>query len=178
MSQIIKSASNSSSSINFVTDSGTVIPSSGIVNLNGATTTSYNSNGIQVIANPNGSNNAIFELTNRAVGTVTTTDTTITTIITLPLIVSGALYSIEGYVGGYIPATNNGGSYFFDSSIKTNGVIATEIGTNYTTVLEDAPMAPSDIFVNVTGNNVIIQVQGIASTTIHWVAKFEYTRVS
>lgn len=40
----------------FVTDSGTVIPSSNTVNVNG-------SDGVQVIANPNGSNNMVIKLT-------------------------------------------------------------------------------------------------------------------
>ena len=40
----------------FVTDSGTVIPAANIVNINGG-------NGIQVVANPNGSNNILINLT-------------------------------------------------------------------------------------------------------------------
>jgi len=40
----------------FVTDSGTVIPAANIVNINGG-------NGIQVVANPNGSNNLVINLT-------------------------------------------------------------------------------------------------------------------
>lgn len=39
----------------FITDSGTVIPAGNIVNMNGT-------NGITVIANPNGSNNMVFQL--------------------------------------------------------------------------------------------------------------------
>ena len=40
----------------FITDSGTVIPAGNVVNVNGA-------NGIEVTANPNGSNNMVVELT-------------------------------------------------------------------------------------------------------------------
>lgn len=40
----------------FVTDSGTVIPASNVVNVNGAP-------GVMVIANPNGSNNMVIEIT-------------------------------------------------------------------------------------------------------------------
>jgi hypothetical protein len=40
----------------FVTDSGTVVPSANIVNINGGS-------GIQVVANPNGSNNMVINLT-------------------------------------------------------------------------------------------------------------------
>jgi|SRR4051812_31023652 hypothetical protein len=40
----------------FVTDSGTVVPSGNIVNVNGGP-------GVEVIANPNGSNNMVIELT-------------------------------------------------------------------------------------------------------------------
>jgi len=40
----------------FITDSGTVIPAANVVNVNGG-------NGIQVVANPNGSNNMVINLT-------------------------------------------------------------------------------------------------------------------
>lgn len=51
----------------FVTDSGTVIPAANIVNVNGGT-------GVQVIANPNGSNNMVINLTEVAPNYVNVTN--------------------------------------------------------------------------------------------------------
>lgn len=59
MSQIYKSATGSTPSIptSFVTDSGTVIPAANVVNVNGGS-------GVQVVANPTGSNNMVINVIN------------------------------------------------------------------------------------------------------------------
>jgi hypothetical protein len=182
LSQIIKN-STSGGSIpptvpeSFVTDDGTAIPVANVLNIKGGTTTEDNHNGIQTVANPHGSNNLVVELTNRGVGTVTTTDATPTTSFSFPLDATPGLYTFQGYFSGFIPASNAGGSYFFDTSIKTNGTTATEIGTNYTTILEDPAMANSDINVTTSGNNAIFEVIGTAATAINWIVKFEYSKV-
>lgn len=51
----------------FVTDSGTVIPAANVVNVNGAA-------GVQVIANPTGSNNMVVQLTGGAESYVNVTN--------------------------------------------------------------------------------------------------------
>lgn len=164
--------------VQFVTQDGTVTSVGGIINVVGGSSVIDDPNGIRVIANPDGSNNEVIELTNRAIDTVTTTDVTPTTIYSLPMPTDPGLYSIQGYFGGFIPATVDGGSYFFDSSLKTDGTTATEIGTNYTTTLEDMAMANADINVTTSGNNVIFEVIGVAATTINWIIKFEFSKVS
>jgi hypothetical protein len=64
MSQIIKDLSSGpvppTVPTSFVTDSGTVIPALNIVNVNGG-------DGVEVSANPNGSNNMVISLTTEAV---------------------------------------------------------------------------------------------------------------
>lgn len=159
----------------FVANSGTAVPVVNVLNILASSTIANNANGITTIAS---GNTVTIDLTNRGYGTVTTTNATPTTIITFPLGAVAGLYTIQGTVGGFIPASNAGGSYDFFASVKTTGVTATEIGVDYDTQIEDVVMAPSDINVAVSGNNVLVQVQGLAGTTINWVAEFLYTVVN
>ena len=162
----------------FVTDfNSPSVPIANIEKVFGRETTANNLEGIQTDGS-SGSNTLTIQLTNRATGTVTTSDATLTTVITFPLGATPGLYSVIGFVGGFIPASNVGGTYDFIASVRTNGAAGTLIGATYDTTLEDVIMAPSDIFANVSGNDLLIQVQGIAANTIDWVAKFEFTFVS
>ena len=161
----------------FVTDvNSPAVPALNILNVLGNDTTANNVNGIQTDGS-SGSNTLTIQLTNRVQGTVTTTDATLTTIITFPLSASTTVYGVNGLIVARDITDSAGGFYAFDSSVRTDGAIATEIGTEYNTQLEDVVMEPSDIFVVVSGNNLILQVQGLVGKTINWYAKFEYIQV-
>src|SRR4051812_21440954 len=80
----------------FVTDNGTVIPVGGVVNVNGGLTDSYNENGIQVIANPDGSDNLEVQITNTITGSLTTTDGSSQQIAIRNLGAVAGTYVVEG----------------------------------------------------------------------------------
>lgn len=158
----------------FVTDSGTAIPAGNILNVNGGSSSTNNANGIEAIANPNGSNNMVIELTNRISGDVTTTDATPTTIITFALGATPGVYTFSGDITAFDSTDTAGGSYGVISGIRTTGAAAVEIGTQFNTNFEEPAMVTADIDVTTSGNNVIFQVIGIAGKTIDWDALFTY----
>ena len=162
----------------FVTDvNSPAIPALNILNEIGGSVTTNNINGIQT-SGSSGGNTLTVELTNRAIGAVTTTTAALTTIITFPLAGSSTVYGISGLIVANDTTDGAGAFYAFDTAAKTNGAAATEIGTEYSTNLEDASLSASDIFVNVSGNSVLVQVQGVAGKTIDWFAQINYIQVS
>lgn len=172
----------------FVTQNGTAVPAANILNVNAYDSTENNDNGIVTkggiaSGNPPGSG-AISEmdiyLTNRATGTVTTTDATPTTALTFSLATGGAtgVYFINGDIVAYDVTDVAGGAYSFVSGARTLAGVGTEIGTEFKDVLEEAAMVTADFSVSVTGNNFIVSVQGIAGKTINWNVSLTYRFVS
>jgi len=179
MSQIIKNLSSGpvppSVPTSFVTDSGTAVPAANVLNDLGNTSTSNNNNGITTT----GSGNTVTTLlTNRIGATTTTVNATLTTIATFSLGAIPGVFSFEGRFSGFIPASGRGGTYFFEGSARTDGATATEIGSDVDVVFEDVAMAASDVFFTTSGNNVLLQVQGILGATINWRVLSDYTFVS
>lgn len=164
----------------FVTDvNSPSVPIANIENLIGGTTTTNNNNGIQTDGS-SGSNTLTVQLTNRIVGTVTTNSAANSTLVSLPLGATPGAYIIRGSVGGFISASNSAAGYFFEGTAKTDGATATLVGGEFTSFQEDAAFSGSTAFVNfdVSGNNAVIIVTGIAATTINWISKMEFIKVT
>lgn len=165
----------------FNTQNGTAVPLANVLIINGFDSVENNDNGIITkggVVGTGTQNEVDVVLTNRATNQITTTDATITTIITLPL-TNNFVYSIQGTVTLRVQSTGDGASYDFYSGMKSVASIATEIGTEYPTTFEDASLVTADIFLVVDGaNNVLLQVQGVAGLTIHWDAVLTYRQVT
>lgn len=179
MSQIYKSVSSSPSvPTTFDTDvDSPAVPAANILNVFGRQSSVNNINGIQTDGS-SGSNTLTVQLTNRATGTVTTTNATPTTIITFPLAAVPTVYSIDGLVSGYDSTNSSGCGFFFVACMRTNGTTAVEVGSEITSSFDDTPDMTTNVLVTASGNNMLIQVQGVAATTIDWLAQFNYIRVS
>lgn len=162
----------------FVTDNGTVVAAVNIVNINSSSTTSNNTNGITVIANPNGSNNEIIELTNRLQDTLTTNDGTPTAITTFALGSTPGTYNFDIQIAGFDLTDVAGVGYFISGAVRTTGVAAILIGTPDKIVNEEAATIGCDANLTVSGNNVIVQVTGLAGKTINWRELSNYIFVS
>lgn len=181
MSQIYKSSAAGpappTSLTQITNDDGTIaIPAANNLFLHVEDSTENNDNGIVSRANPDMSDDEYILLTNRATGQETTTNTDLTDIITFPL-ADNTVYSMTGYVTARDTGTGDGASYFFDAAFsRFGGAGAHEIGTEYPTTFEDAAFVAADIFVIPSGNNVVVQVQGIAST-VNWDAYLTYRQV-
>jgi len=104
-------------------------------------------------------------------GTVQTSNGSATTIITVPLSASTA-YKLKGHA---ISAQTNGTAYSSHeivACIRRNGSgSATQQGS--TTVVSSIASGAQALTWAVSGNNALLQVAGIAATTINWTATVE-----
>lgn len=182
MSQVYKSLASGpvppTVPTSFVTDvNSPAIPAANILNEIGGDTTANSDNGIRTDGS-SGSNTLTIQLTNRQTGMVTTTDATITPILTFALPALAGTFYVFGNVQAYTSTGPAGGAYSFSGGYLTNGAAATELGTEFQDTFESAAFVTADIFLDVSGNNVVLSVQGIAATTINWNSILEYRQVN
>jgi len=155
----------------FVTDDGVAIPVANILNVLANDTNVNNDNGIQTI----GSGNTVtIQLTNRITGTVTTTDATPTTLVSLSLGVVPGTYYVTGDIVAYNITDSAGGAYSFSGAAQTDGATATELGSDEKDVFEAAAMITCDFNIGVTANTAFIEVIGIAGKSIDWSCLLTY----
>jgi len=161
-----------------VTSGGNAAPSANALDVFARDTADDNDNGIRTNADPNLDNNVFVELTNRVTGTVTTTDDTLTTLITLPLGTTAGVYIATGDLTAFNTTDTAGASYIFQGAARTDGAAGTEIAIEQKGIFEEAAMSASDFSISVTGNDLVVQVTGIAATTINWNGFLTYRFVS
>ncbi len=86
------------------------------------------------------------------------------------------------YVSGNVQAFNSSGpssaAYSFSGGYRTDGATATELGTEFHDTFQDAALSASDIFLTTSGNNILVQVQGVGVLSINWNALLEYRMVN
>jgi len=159
----------------FPTDNGTAVPVANVLNVLTNDTVSNFDNGIT----DTGSGNTITIFnTNRQTGTVTTTDDTVTTIITFVMDATPGTYYVYGNIQAYDITTPSSAAYSFSGGYRSDGVSGTELGTEFHDTFQDFILNTSDITLTTSGNNILVQVQGVIGLTIHWNALLEYRRVS
>ncbi len=162
----------------FVTDvNSPAIPAANVLNEIGGDTTANADNGIRTDGS-SGSNTLTIQLTNRQTGTVTTANATITPIITFVIPAIAGTYYVWGNVQAYTSTGPAGGCYSFSGGYLTNGVAVTELGTEFQDTFESASFVTADIFLDPSGSNVVLSVQGILATTINWNAVLEFRQVN
>ena len=168
----------------FETDNGTAVPLANVLIVNALDSTENDDDGIITkggVVGTGVSNRVDVVLTNRATGQLTTANATLTTIISLALGATPGIYVIYGDIVGFkgaAPAAS--GAYTFVGAAQTDGITATELGVEYHDTFEtvDFNIGAVDIFVTTSGNNIIVQVQGIAATSINWNALLQYRKVN
>ncbi len=161
----------------YVTDNGTAVPAANVLIVHGTDSTENNSSGIIAkggVVGTGTSNEVDIVLTNRVKGDVTTSDATPTIIISFALGATPGVYTFSGDITAYDSTDVAGASYGVVAGFRTTGAVAIEIGTQFSTNFEEPAMATSNIATSVSGNNVLIEVIGIAGKTIDWDALFTY----
>ena len=165
----------------FVTDiNSPSVPIANIENVKGGTVTTNNSNGIQTDGS-SGSNTLTVQLTNRALGSITTTDGSTSSIITLPLGATPGTYTFDISVAGFATAgvgTPLGAGYTIVGSVRTTGAATVLIPTQVVDHFEEGALAASSVLLAVSGNNALVNVTGVAGFTIDWNATLLFTFVS
>lgn len=156
---------------------GTAIPASNNLDILGRDTNQQNDNGIRTDADPNNGDFIYVELTNRQTATITTTDDTLTTIQTFSLGATAGTFYFYGNVQAFNSTTPASGAYSYSGGFRTDGITATELGIELHDEFEDPSFVTADIFLSASGNNVLLQVQGVAATSINWNSLLEYRRV-
>jgi len=88
----------------------------------------------------------------------------------------------SGYFNGSVQAFNSstpaGASYGYSGAVRTDGASATLISAAYHDEFEEPALATADVFLAVSGNNALLQVQGVAATSINWNSLLEYRKVT
>lgn len=159
----------------FTTDDGSIaIPAANNLNVFSRETTDDNLQGIQTTADPNLSDNLYVELTNRISGFISTMDAVPTNIVSFPLGATPGVYSFQGSLEAFDTTDVAGAAYTWAAGVRTTGVAGVLIGTEFKDEFEEAAMSTADFDVQVVGNNLIVQVTGIALTAIDWRALITY----
>jgi hypothetical protein len=163
----------------FVTDNGIAVPAANVLLVNGKTSTENNNNGIISkggVAGTGTANELDVVVTNRIIGSATTTNATPATIASFSLGATPAVFTFDIQIASFNATDVNGDGYFISGSARTDGATATLCGTPDKIVNEEV-VDTADANMVVSGNNVIIQAQGIAAKTHRWRVVATYVQV-
>jgi hypothetical protein len=159
----------------FVTDSGTAIPVANILNV---LTDQTSSNFDKGMTDTGSGNTVTTFLTNRATGSLTTADATKTTILTFPMSATPGTFYVYGNIVAFNSSVPSSGAFSFSGGYRTDGASATELGTEFHDTFQDAALVTADIFLDVSGNNILVQVQGVVALSINWNCLLEFRQVN
>jgi hypothetical protein len=184
MSQIFGPAnSNPPGSNEFVTDiNSPAVPAAGVLDVFGGSTSSGNVNGIQT-SGSSGGNVLTIQLTNRVIGSITTTNATPTTLAILALAGVPAVYSFDMNIAALDTTDSLGAGYQLFGTVRSDGTNTYLVGTPDKVKNEEGTLAGSSIDVSILAgglgsNNAIVQVTGVAATSIDWNMVGYYVAVS
>jgi len=156
---------------------GPVGPNAGNINVFGVDSATNIDNGITTVGTP-GSSLLEVTLTNRTTGTVTTSDATLTTIQTFALGATPGVFYVYGNVQCFSSGSSVGGAFSFSGGYRTDGATVIELGTEFHDDFKDVSLNTADIFLDVSGSDVLLQVQGVAATTLDWNSLLEFRQVT
>lgn len=134
--------------------------------------------GINITGQAPGSS-VTFSLDSTAEFTLTTNDAVPQALATIDAGTTAGVYSLDILIAAYAPPpVSAGGAYSMWGGVRTTGAAATLTGVADIAENEEAALLASDVSLTVSGNDIIVQVTGVAATTINWKALVKYTLVT
>ncbi len=134
-------------------------------------------NGVAVTGQGPGSQVTI-SLENNLEFTLTTNNATPQALATIPAGAVAGVYSLDILIAAFAPVALAGGAYSMWGGVRTTGAAAILTGVADIAENEEAALLASDVSLAVSGNDIIVQVTGVAATTINWKALVKYTFVT
>lgn len=124
-----------------------------------------------------GSNTITFTLDNFVIGSGQTIGAVTANLITFPMGAVAGMRILEAKVEGFEATGPGGVAYNLVGGARTTGAAATLVGVVDKVVLEDAALVTADANLVQSGNNIIVQVTGVAGLTINYKATLVYVGV-
>lgn len=157
----------------YVTDNGTAIPAANILNVPGGTSTDNNVNGVQT----DGTGNTLtVQLTNRAVGNVSTTGAVTSNIVSFtPPLVAG-IYKLYIEIAAWDNTNSQGSTYELQGAVKADGLggLAT-VGTPVRVMNGESNVFDvTQVNVNTPLGVINVTATGIAGRTIKWTGLLQF----
>ncbi len=148
-------------------DSIAVPPTANNIFLLGGSTSVTNDHGIVTSGNA-GTSTETVSLSNRIQNRITTTDAADHTLITFALSASAAAYTFDIEIAAYDFTDDLAAGYSIFGTVRSTASTAVLIGTPDKIVNEEGIMTTCNARLDVSGNNAIIIVNGLAGKTINW----------
>ena len=111
-------------------------------------------------------------------GTVTTTNNTPTTVLTIDAGATAGTYALDVLISAFNTSIPAGASISIWGGVRTTGAATVLTGVSDSSSNSEAALAGVSAVLAVSGNNILVQVTGIAATTINWAATARYEFVS
>lgn len=156
-------------------DSGSATPVAGVINLLGDSNSDNVTEGVTTSAS---GNTVTVLLTNRIEGSNTTVGATTETVNSYNLPASAGSYQVFTQISGYESTGPGYAGITIQGCIGTDGAATSVIGVptiNYTT---SASLGAIVAELSVSGNQLMVDVTGVAGLTIDWVALTHFTVAS
>jgi alkaline phosphatase len=170
---ILSDKTSAAANIEFLTgDVGGAVGPDAAFNINLLTGAGLTTTGVPA------SNTITWTLDNYSNQTATTSDAVPNVTMTIPLGAVAGVYTVDVNVSAYNVTDSAAAGFSLFGTVKTNGAVGTLVGLPDKIVNNEVAMATSDANIIVSGNNMVIQVTGIAAKVINWRAITFYTFIS
>lgn len=170
---ILQDKTSAAANIEFLTgDVGGAVGPDAAFNINVLTGNGLTTTGVPA------TNTITWTLDNYSNQTTTTNDAVPNVSMTIPLGAVAGVYTVDVNVSAYNITDTAAAGFSLFGTVKTDGAVGTLIGVPDKIINNEVSMATTDANIVISGNNIVIEVTGIAAKVINWRSITFYTFVS